>query len=117
MGASGFRAAGEEIERGGIIVVADGHEGELQQHKPQQKSDNGPADVRPIYFENEWGLTQPKVFTEGNYKVHSPAWALGFQKLTKEAGAVCHLKFPDHPKDGYRGIRNFIVQELQRPAR
>ena len=71
----------------------------------------------PMYFENEWGLTQPKDITEGNYKVHSPAWALGFQKLAHAAGAVCHVKFPDHPTDGYKDIWDFIVQELQRPAR
>ncbi len=35
--------------------------------------------VPPLYFENEWGLTQPKDVTETNYKVHSPAWGLGFQ--------------------------------------
>jgi len=71
----------------------------------------------PIYFENEWGLAQPKDITEANYKVHSPGWALGFQKLAEKAGAVCHVKFPGHPTDGYRDIWDFIVQELQRPAR
>jgi acetyl esterase/lipase len=66
----------------------------------------------PMYFENEWGLTQPKDITEANYKVHSPAWALGFQKLAEKAGAVCHVKFPDHPTDGYKDIWDFIVKEL-----
>ncbi|MCX6897656.1 MAG: hypothetical protein NT105_03060 [Verrucomicrobia bacterium] len=70
----------------------------------------------PIYFENEWGLTQPDGITEANYKVHSPAWALGFQKLAQQAGAVCHVKFPDHPTDGYKDIWDFIVKQLQAPT-
>jgi hypothetical protein len=70
----------------------------------------------PIYFENEWGLTQPENVTEGNYKVHSPAWALGFQKLAQQAGATCHVKFLDHPTDRYKDIWDFIVQELTVPA-
>ena len=41
----------------------------------------------PIFFENEWGLTQPKEFTKENYDVHSPRWALGFQQLARAAGA------------------------------
>ena len=71
----------------------------------------------PIYFENNWGLTQPTDITEANYKVHSPAWALGFQKLAQQAGAMCHVKFLGHPTDGYQDIWDFIVQELRRPAR
>ncbi len=70
----------------------------------------------PIYFENEWGLTQPEGITEGNYTVHSPAWAVGFQKLAQAAGVVCHVKFPDHPTEGYNDIWDFIVKELQAPA-
>ena len=34
-----------------------------------------------------------------------------------EAGAVCHVKFPDHPTEGYKDIWDFIVKELQTPAR
>ena len=70
----------------------------------------------PIYFENEWGLTQPENVTETNYKVHSPAWALGFQKLAQQASAVCYVKFPDHPTDHYKDIWDFLVQELQSPT-
>ena len=51
-----------------------------------------------------------------NYKVHSPAWALGFQKLAQQAGVVCHVKFPEHPTDRYRDIWDFLVQELQSRA-
>ena len=68
----------------------------------------------PIYFENEWGLTQPEGFTEANYKVHSPAWALGFQKLALAVGAVCYVKFPGHDTEGYNDIWDFIVKELKK---
>lgn len=71
----------------------------------------------PIYFENNWGLTRPQNVTEMDYKVHSPAWALGFQKLAQQAGVVCHVKFPDHPTDHYQDIWDFLVQELQARAR
>jgi acetyl esterase/lipase len=70
----------------------------------------------PIYFENEWGLTRPATVTETNYKVHSPAWALGFQKLARQAGVVCHVKYPDHPTEKYQDIWDFIVQELKAAA-
>ena len=66
----------------------------------------------PMYFENNWGLTQPENVTEPDYKVHSPAWSLGFQKLAQQAGAVCLVKFPDHPTEGYQDIWDFIVKEL-----
>jgi hypothetical protein len=67
----------------------------------------------PIYFENNWGLTQPANVAEADYKVHSPAWALGFQKLAEQAGVVCYVKFPDHPTERYKDIWDFVVQELR----
>ena len=70
----------------------------------------------PIYFENNWGLTQPENVTEMDYKVHSPAWSLGFQKFAQEAGVVCHVKYPDHPTERYADIWDFLVQELQTRA-
>ena len=82
----------------------------IRQWSPDALLHRGAA---PIYFENEWGLTQPENITEGNYKVHSPAWALGFQKLAQQAGAVCYAKFPGHPTGGFKDIWDFIVQELQ----
>lgn len=66
----------------------------------------------PIYFENNWGLTKPDDTGESDYKVHSPAWSLGFQKLAKEAGVVCYVKYPDHPSEKYKDIWDFIVGEL-----
>lgn len=70
-------------------------------------------DAAPMYFENEWGMTQPKDITENNYKVHSPAWAVGFQKLALATGATCHVKYPGHPTEKYKDIWDFIVQELR----
>lgn len=84
----------------------------------------------PMYFENEWGMTKPddivetktdssgkktevhKPLTQNNYDVHSPAWAVGFQKLALAARAVCHVKYPGHPTKGYDDIWNFIVKQL-----
>lgn len=71
-------------------------------------------DAAPIYFENEWPLTKPENVEENNYKVHSPAWALGFQKAAQQAGVTCLVKFPDHPTEGYKDIWDFIVQRLTR---
>jgi hypothetical protein len=69
-------------------------------------------DAAPIYFENNWGLTQPENVTGEDYKVHSPAWALGFQALAEKAGAVCYAKFPGHPTEGYEDIWDFIGKQL-----
>ncbi len=66
----------------------------------------------PIYFENEWGLTQPKDVTESNYKVHSPAWGIGFQKLAQAQGVTCYNKYLDHPSEKYTDIWDFLVKEL-----
>jgi hypothetical protein len=71
----------------------------------------------PLYFENEWGLTQPEGVTDTNYKVHSPAWAVGFQKLAEKAGVVCHVKYPGHPTEKYQDIWDFIVRELKAGGR
>jgi acetyl esterase/lipase len=71
----------------------------------------------PLYFENEWGLTQPDGVTESNYKVHSPAWGIGFQKLAVDAGVVCHVKYPGHPTENYDDIWDFVVKELKAKPR
>jgi acetyl esterase/lipase len=71
----------------------------------------------PLYFENEWGLTKPENVEETNYKVHSPAWGVGFKALADKAGVVCHVKYPDHPTEKYKDIWDFIVQELKAPAK
>jgi len=71
----------------------------------------------PIYFENNWGLTRPENVTPDDYKVHSPAWGLGFQKLARQAGVACYVKFPEHPTDGYKDVWDFVLQEMQPSAR
>jgi hypothetical protein len=45
--------------------------------------------------------------------VHSPAWAIGFQKLAQQRGATCHVKYPDHPTEKYKDIWDFITQQLK----
>lgn len=69
-------------------------------------------DAAPIYFENEWGLTRPETVTEVNYQVHSPAWAVGFQKLAEQHGVTCYVKYPDHPTEKYKDIWDFLVQQM-----
>ena len=73
-------------------------------------------DAAPIYFENEWGLTQPADITEGNYRVHSPAWGLGFQKVAQARGATCYVKFSDHPSEKYTDIWDFLVKMVSAGA-
>ena len=62
-------------------------------------------------------MTQPADVTENNYKVHSPAWAAGFQKMAKAAGVRCLIKYPGHPTDaeGYADIWDFIIKSLKQP--
>jgi len=66
----------------------------------------------PIYFENNWALTQPEGVTEADYKVHSPAWGLGFQKIAQAASVRCYVKFPGHPTEGYEDTWDFLRKEL-----
>ncbi len=73
-------------------------------------------DAPPIYFENEWGLTRPETVEETNYKVHSPAWAVGFQKLAQQAGATVYVKYPDHPTEKYKDIWDFLIRQLNEVA-
>ncbi|RBP43810.1 hypothetical protein DES53_105209 [Roseimicrobium gellanilyticum] len=70
--------------------------------------------VPPIYFENEWGLTQPedKSVTETNYKVHAPMWGLGFQKLAQEKGVKCYVKYLGHATEEYVNTWDFLVKQL-----
>lgn len=69
-------------------------------------------DAPPLYFENNWGLTRPDEVKEADYRVHSPRWALGFQKIAKERGATCYVRFPDHPSEKYADMWDFLLREL-----
>lgn len=66
----------------------------------------------PIYFQYNWGLTKPDAVREIEYKIHSPAWGLGFQKLARERGVTCYVKFPGQITDSYKDIWDFLVKEL-----
>ena len=70
-------------------------------------------EAAPIYFENNWGLTRPATVQEADYRVHSPAWALGFQKLARERGATCYVKYPDHPSEKYEDMWDFLLKKLK----
>ena len=70
------------------------------------------AGAPPIYFENEWGLTKPDDVEERNYLVHSPRWALGFQKIAQHRGATCYVRYLDHPTEGYASIWDFFLKQL-----
>lgn len=70
------------------------------------------ADSAPVYFENNWGLSKPEKVAEMDYKVHAPAWGLGYQRLAQKAGVTCHLKYPDHPTEGFADIWDFIIKTL-----
>lgn len=67
-------------------------------------------DDPPIYFENNWGLTQPENVTRMDYLVHSPRWGLGFQKLAQAQGVSCFVKYPDHPTEKYADIWDFLAR-------
>ncbi|MDR3706853.1 MAG: hypothetical protein P4L33_01015 [Capsulimonadaceae bacterium] len=66
----------------------------------------------PIYFYNNWGLIKPEEVTDTDYRVHSPLWALGFQKLAESRGVTCYSEFPGHPADKYRDMWDFLISEL-----
>ena len=69
-------------------------------------------DSPPIYFEYNWDLTKPEGVGETDYLVHSPRWGLGFQKMARERGATCYLKFPGHPSEKYADMWDFLLGEL-----
>jgi len=74
-------------------------------------------DTPPIYFQNNWGLTRPDDVKEMDYRVHSPAWGLGFQKMAQARGVTCYVKFPDHPSEKYGDMWEFLVKEVSQAAR
>ena len=65
----------------------------------------------PIYFENNWGLSQPEGVAKTDYLVHSPRWALGFQKMARERGVICYIKYPDHPTEKFADIWDFLARQ------
>jgi acetyl esterase/lipase len=69
-------------------------------------------DSPPIHFEYDYGLTKPADVKEMPYLVHSPRWGIGFQKMARERGAVCYLRFPGHPSEKFLDMWDFMVREL-----
>jgi len=73
-------------------------------------------DTSPIFFQNEWGLTKPADVQEANYRVHSPRWGLGFQKVAESRGATVYCDYPGSPAPGkYKDMWDFLVKELTQP--
>lgn len=71
-------------------------------------------DAAPMFFENEWGMVKPDDITQNNYDVHSPAWAVGFQKLALAVDAKCYVKYPGHPTDEIaKDIWDFVAKQLR----
>jgi acetyl esterase/lipase len=70
----------------------------------------------PLYFENNWDLKKPANVSEMDYKVHSPAWALGFQQLAQRANVVCYVQYPGYNSGKYENIWDFLVKKLTAPA-
>jgi acetyl esterase/lipase len=68
-------------------------------------------DDPPIYFENNWGLTQPEGVGKMDYLVHSPRWGLGFQKVAAEQGVACYVKYPDHPTEKFADLWDFLARQ------
>jgi hypothetical protein len=70
-------------------------------------------DDPPIYFENNWGLTQPDDVGKTDYLVHSPRWSLGFQKIAQARGVPCFVKYPDHPTEKFTDIWDFLARQAK----
>jgi len=70
-------------------------------------------DTPPIYFYNNEGLTQPPNTDPMGFKVHSPAWGLGFQRLALERGNHNVLvQYPGHNVDKMPSFTDFIREIL-----
>ncbi|MFA4944571.1 MAG: alpha/beta hydrolase [Lentisphaeria bacterium] len=70
-------------------------------------------DDPPIFLAYGSALDEPK--KDANYYIHSPAWGIGFEKLAKEKGVVCHLAYKGHPAEGYenRDLFDFLIERLK----
>ena len=68
-------------------------------------------DDPPIFFENNWGLSQPDGVKRMDYLVHSPRWGLGFQELARARSVTCYVKYPDHPSAKFTDIWDFLARQ------
>ena len=71
-------------------------------------------DTPPIYFEYDYSLHgKPDKVPEMGYKVHSPAWAIGFQKLARERGNhQVYVKCPEVEVEQYPSMWDFLLTKL-----
>jgi acetyl esterase/lipase len=69
-------------------------------------------DVAPLFFEYNWGLARPDNVKPMDYLVHSPRWGSGFQKMARQRGATCYLRFPGHPAEKYADMWDFLLRQL-----
>jgi acetyl esterase/lipase len=78
-------------------------------------------DAPPIYIQYDWGLTKPDNVKDAEYKVHSPLFGLGLQKLAQKLGVTCYVKYPgqspNQTTDGYSSIWDFLVKQLTQPSK
>ncbi len=77
----------------------------------------------PIYFQYDYPLDVKqmnqrslKKYGYMDFLVHNPRWGLGFQKLARQRGVTCYLKFPHHRSAKYRDMWAFLIAHLTRPA-
>jgi hypothetical protein len=70
-------------------------------------------DTPPIYFFYGQGLPDPAGPPPTSPElVHSPLWAIGFQKLAQSQGVECYLQYKGHPAEKYRGLLPFVLHQL-----
>jgi acetyl esterase/lipase len=72
------------------------------------------ANEPPIYLLYGRAPDDPK--KDHMFYVHSPSFGIGFQKLAKRNGVVCHLAWKGHPSEDFKGdVVDFIIQNLNLP--
>jgi acetyl esterase/lipase len=81
----------------------------IKQWSPDYLLGQGSA---PIYFHYTHGLTKPTDVKLMPYLVHSPKWALGFQKLAQKQDVPCYVDFPEHPAEKYPIAWDFVKAKL-----
>jgi acetyl esterase/lipase len=69
-------------------------------------------DAPPMYLQYGQTLPAPGSNPTSSELVHSPRWALAFQKLAQQRGATVYVQFPGHPPEKYKGISEFILDRL-----
>ena len=71
----------------------------------------------PLYFSYTEGLPVTGVATPPFKLIHSPLWAIGFQKLAEKQGVTCYLSYPGHPSEPYPNMVRFLLHQLGMDAK